>query len=98
MSLPEDSVEKRQEQIDKSFESTVSDIKWLRVQRRLAVTDADRATVSALMKKISQNLDNRAEGNPLVSVISGFAVIIVGLLAGYFIYLLADAMWMWLNS
>lgn len=77
---------------------TIDDIQWLRQRRRTATTEAEQTAVRARMMELAADLEQRNEPNPLHLALIGAAIIVAGLVAGYLVYLLADSMWMWLNS
>ncbi|QGU03893.1 hypothetical protein [Corynebacterium comes] len=78
--------------------ATIDDIRWLRQRRRTATTESEQTAVRARMMEVAAYVEQRDEPNPLLLALIGAAVIVAGLVAGYLVHLLADAMWMWLNS
>ncbi len=77
----------------------VEEIQWLRMRRRTAISEADHAAVRARLSKLSSDLEQRpAPSSPVTFVVLAVVVVLAGFALGWGLYLLADSMWVWLNS
>lgn len=78
---------------------SAADVTWLRTRRRTAVTDADRAAVRTSLRRLALDLERRpTPTSPLVPILLGVGAIALGFILGWGLCLLADSMWVWLNS
>lgn len=78
---------------------SLADIRWLRTRRRTAATAAEQAVVRHQLDRLARHLDQRPA--PLSAgyyAILAVLCVVVGLVLGFGISVLADSMWVWLNS
>lgn len=77
----------------------VAEIQWLRMRRRTAITDAEHSAVHDQLRQLARDLEQRPDPvSPTHYVVIAVVIMLAGVALGWGLYLLADAMWVWLNS